>query len=116
MLNVGLSKLSSLPVVANSFVVCIGFAFVHSCYKEWEIHILRSQIVHESCSSHVYGKERRKNVFSAVFFECTLSDQYFKSQQDYLKSDYVIQLIAFHWDTACTRSSPDPSFVVVSGL
>ena len=27
-----------------------------------------------------------------------------RDQQDYLKSDYVIQLIAFHWDAACTRS------------
>ena len=26
----------------------------------------------------------------------------------YLKSGYVIQLIAFRWDTACTRCSPDP--------
>ena len=26
----------------------------------------------------------------------------------YLKSGYVIQLIAFRWDTACIRSSPDP--------
>ena len=27
----------------------------------------------------------------------------------YLKSGYVIQLIAFRWDKACIRSSPDPS-------
>ena len=27
----------------------------------------------------------------------------------YLKSGYVIQLIAFRWDTACIHSSPDPS-------
>ena len=26
----------------------------------------------------------------------------------YLKCGYVIQLIAFRWDTACIRSSPDP--------
>ena len=31
------------------------------------------------------------------------------SRVQYLKSDYVIRLIAFQWDTACTHSSPDPS-------
>ena len=31
-----------------------------------------------------------------------------------LKSGYVIQLTAFRWDTACIRSSPDPSLEVDS--
>ena len=30
------------------------------------------------------------------------------SRMHYLKCGYVIQLIAFRWDTACIRSSPDP--------
>ena len=33
------------------------------------------------------------------------------SRVHYLKSGYVIQLIAFRWDTACIRSSPDPSLL-----
>ena len=33
----------------------------------------------------------------------------------YLKSGYVIQLIAFRWDKACIRSSPDPSLSCGSG-
>ena len=34
------------------------------------------------------------------------------SKVHYLKSGYVIQLIAFRWDTACIRSSPDPSLLL----
>ena len=34
------------------------------------------------------------------------------SRVQYLKSGYVIQLIAFRWDTACIRSSPDPSLLL----
>ena len=34
------------------------------------------------------------------------------SRVHYLKSGYVIQLIAFRWDMACTRSSPDPSLLL----
>ena len=37
------------------------------------------------------------------------------SRVDYLKSGYVIQLVAFRWDTACIRSSPDPSISRGSG-
>ena len=32
-----------------------------------------------------------------------------------LKSDYIIQLIAFRWDMACIHSSPDPSRFCRSG-
>ena len=31
------------------------------------------------------------------------------SRVDYFKSGYIIQLIAFRWDTACIHRSPDPS-------
>ena len=34
------------------------------------------------------------------------------SRVHYLKSGYVIQLTAFRWDTACIRSSPDPSLLL----
>ena len=34
------------------------------------------------------------------------------SRVHYLKSGYVIQLIAFRWDTTCIRSSPDPSLLL----
>ena len=34
------------------------------------------------------------------------------SRVHYLKSGHVIQLIAFRWDTACIRSSPDPSLLL----
>ena len=37
------------------------------------------------------------------------------SRVHYLKSGYVIQLIAFWWDKACIRSSPDPSLFCGSG-
>ena len=37
------------------------------------------------------------------------------SRVHYLKSSYVIQLIAFRWDKACIRSSPDPSLSCGSG-
>ena len=37
------------------------------------------------------------------------------SRVHYLKSGYVIQLIAFRWDKACIRSSPDPSLSCGSG-
>ena len=37
------------------------------------------------------------------------------SRVHYLKSDYVIQLIAFRWDKACIHSSPDPSLSCGSG-
>ena len=33
------------------------------------------------------------------------------SRLHYLKSGYVIQLIAFRWNTACIHSSPDPSLL-----
>ena len=50
------------------------------------------------------------NVFSCIsWWACIVSDQYFKSQQHYLKPGYIIQLIAFQWDTP---SSPDPSLLV----
>ena len=35
------------------------------------------------------------------------------SRVHYLKSGYVIQLIAFRWDTAYIRSSPDPSLYLL---
>ena len=38
-----------------------------------------------------------------------------KSRVHYLKSGYVIQLIALWWDKACIRSSPDPSLSCGSG-
>ena len=34
----------------------------------------------------------------------------------YVKSGYVIQLIAFGWDKACIRSSPDPPSLAEVGL
>ena len=34
------------------------------------------------------------------------------SRMHYLKSGYVILLIAFQWDIACTHSSPDPSLLL----
>ena len=37
------------------------------------------------------------------------------SRVHYLKSGYVIQLIAFRWDKACIRCSPDPSLSCGSG-
>jgi len=37
------------------------------------------------------------------------------SRVHYLKSGYVIQLIAFRWDKACIHSSPDPSLSCGSG-
>ena len=54
---------------------------------------------------------------SSNWWACTsrntaaLIDHYFKSQQRYLKCSYIIQLIAFQWDTACTHTSPDLSEV-----
>ena len=37
------------------------------------------------------------------------------SRVHYLKSGYVIKLIAFWWDMACIHSSPDPSLFSRSG-
>ena len=37
------------------------------------------------------------------------------SRMYYLKSGYVIELIAFRWDKACIRSSPDPFLSCGSG-
>ena len=37
------------------------------------------------------------------------------SRVHYLKSGYIIQLIAFRWDEACICSSPDPSLSCGSG-
>ena len=37
------------------------------------------------------------------------------SRVHYLKSGYVIKLIAFRWDKACIRSSPDPFLSCGSG-
>ena len=56
----------------------------------------------------------RKNTSRIVFRERAYSATG-NSRVHYLKSGYVIQLIAFRWDKACIRSSPDPSLSYRSG-
>ena len=56
----------------------------------------------------------RKNTWRIVFRERAYSATG-NSRVHYLKSGYVIQLIAFRWDKACIRSSPDPSLSCGSG-
>ena len=56
----------------------------------------------------------RKNTSRIVFRERAYSATS-NSRVHYLKSGYVIQLIAFRWDKACVRSSPDPSLSCGSG-
>ena len=56
----------------------------------------------------------RKNTSRIVFRERAYSATG-NSRVHYLKSGYVIQLIAFRWDKACIRSSPDPSLSCGSG-
>ena len=51
MLNVGLSKLSSLLVVANLLVVCNGLHLSIVAKRNGKFTYCMSQIVHESCSS-----------------------------------------------------------------
>ena len=55
-----------------------------------------------------------KNTSRIVFRERAYSATG-NSRVHYLKSGYVIQLIAFRWDKACIRSSPDPSLSCGSG-
>ena len=56
----------------------------------------------------------RKNTSRIVFRERAYSATG-NSRVHYLKSGYVIQLIAFWWDKACIHSSPDPSLSCGSG-
>ena len=56
----------------------------------------------------------RKNTSRIVFRERAYSATG-NSRVHYLKSGYVIQLIAFRWDKACIHSSPDPSLSCGSG-
>ena len=61
----------------------------------------RLQIVYESCSM----TREMNNVFSCIsWWACILSDQYFKSQQHYLKPAWL--------HCSGTPSSPDPSLLV----
>ena len=62
--------------------------------------------------SHYYSN--RKNTLRIVFRERAYSATG-NSRVHYLKSGYIIQLIAFRWDKACIRSSPDPSLSCGSG-
>ena len=52
-----------------------------------------------------------KNTLTILLGECAYSAKG-ASRVHYLKSDYIIQLIAFWWDTACIRSSPYPSLLL----
>ena len=56
----------------------------------------------------------RKNTSRIVFRERAYSATC-NSRVHYLKSGYIIQLIAFQWDKACICSSPDPSLSCGSG-
>ena len=57
-----------------------------------------------------------KNTFLTILFgECAHST-IGNLRVHYLKSDYVIELIAFWWDTTCIHSSPDPSLFQEVGL
>ena len=56
----------------------------------------------------------RKNTSRIVFRDRAYSATG-NSRVHYLKSGYVIQLIAFRWDKACIHSSPDPSLSCGSG-
>ena len=57
----------------------------------------------------------RKNTSRIVFRKHAYSATG-NSRVHYLKSGYVILLIAFQWDKACIRSSPDPSLSCGMGL
>ena len=58
---------------------------------------------------HMHDKEKEQCLQLHFLMACILSDQYFKSQLHYLQPGYVIQLIAFQWDTP---SSLDPYLLV----
>ena len=54
-----------------------------------------------------------KNTSTILLGECTCSySATGNSRVHSLKSGYIIQLIAFQRDTACIRSSPDPSLLL----
>ena len=56
-----------------------------------------------------------KNTSRIVFRERAYSTTG-NSRLHYLKSDYIIQLIAFRWDKACIPSSPDLPSLAEVGL
>ena len=73
----------------------------------------------------VYQQKRELGHFSCYCRNCKNTFSVFKehvyfamgnSRVHYVKSGYVIQLIAFQWNTACIHSSPDPSLSCRNGL
>ena len=52
-----------------------------------------------------------KNTLTVLLKECAFPATG-NSRVHYLKSDYIIQLIAFRLDTAYIHSSPDPSYIL----
>ena len=78
-----------------------------------------------SANSSVENSERESGHFPRYYRNCKNTSRIVfreraypatgNSRVYYLKSGYVIQLIAFWWDKACVRSSPDPSLSCGSG-
>ena len=98
------------------------YSAVQSCCSIWSHDTLHHCL---SSNSSLENSEReqghlsryysnRKNTSRIVFRERAYSATG-NSRVHYLKSGYVIQLIAFRWDKACIRSSPDPSLSCGSG-
>ena len=98
------------------------YSVVQSCCSIWSHDTLHHCL---SSNSSLENSEReqghlsryysnRKNTSRIVFRERAYSATG-NSRVHYLKSGYVIQLIAFRWDNACIRSSPDPSLSCGSG-
>ena len=85
-----------------------GITTIEVAIKNEKFTYCRSQIVYDSCSPCAYDKQRLQlHVFLDGHVYLFIS--ILGSQQHYLKPGYIIQLIAFQWNTP---SSPDPSLLV----
>ena len=100
---------------------CLGALYSHVAVF---CHMMHYIIVFSSNSSLENG-ERESGHLSRYYRNCKITLRIVfreraypatgNSRVYYLKSGYVIQLIAFRWNKACVRSSPDPSLSCGSG-
>ena len=106
-------------VLVNSiYKPCHGALY---CASQSRCSILSHDALHHcfSSNSSLENSERDPKHLSRYYRNCKNTSRIVfrerayratgNSRVHYLKSSYIIQLIAFRWDKACMRSSPDPS-------
>ena len=109
------SLIQRFAKVRKWFTKCVSEKWQH---LEWQLGGVsrKHRTISDGRATKITGAVRTLQLY--ILMGMSLTDQYFKSQQHYLNSGYIIQLIAFQWAAACTsltmQIQPTPAWITFS--